>query len=330
MTARLASAEAEALALSHFGIEGSATELGGERTQNFRIRATNGSVFTLKVSDPHEDAAVVRLENAALIHLQRTAPEISVPRVVSALDGQDVTPLGTGDARYLRLLTYLAGSPLSTIGTQSSALRHAIGHAVAALDDALRSFEHPFSRQRDLIWDVKNIGRLTPFLSLIDAERRPLAEDMLRRFETAAGPFMDQLPAQAVHSDMNGQNILVDENDSERLAGFLDFGDIVHAPRMVDLAGAALLQLDGTPNDLDAAVDVARAYHQASPLGELEIGLLPEFMIARCVINVVVTEVLADRDPGNRAYIMKNNPVSWKRLERLSSLPQNPFRDILV
>lgn len=325
MTARLDTGEAEVLTRRHFGIDGDATELGGERTQNFRVR-TPGGAFTLKVSDPQESMECVLLENAALVHIERTAPAIPAPRVVPALDGAAAVALGPQDGRHLRLLTYLEGTPLTTVETPTRALRHAIGEAVAGLDAALARFDHPFSRRRDLIWDVKNIGRLRPFLPLIEAKRRPLAEDMLARFEALAGPHMARLPAQAVHSDMNGQNILVEGNGGERLAGFLDFGDLVHAPRLVDLAGAALLQVRGSADDMENVADIFDAYDRASPLEPLEIALLPEFMIARCVINVAVTEFLAERDPANRAYIMKNNPASWMRLERLS---RHPFGNIL-
>ena len=151
MTARLGSADAEALALRHFGIGGSATELGGERSQNFRIRIAGGPGFTLKVSDPQEDAGLVLLENAALFHIERHAPEIVAPRVVPALDGQDRVSLGPQDGRNLRLLSYLPGVPLATSGRPSSALRRNIGRAVADLDAALRSFDHPLARQRVLI-----------------------------------------------------------------------------------------------------------------------------------------------------------------------------------
>lgn len=323
MTARLDTIAAQDLTLHHFGVDGQATELGGERTQNFRIRTAAGTAFTLKVSDPEESIDGVLLESAALLHIENAAPEINAPRIVRTPGGETSVFLGEADGRYLRLLTYLEGTPLSLIEAPGSALRDAVGEAVAGLDIALAGFDHPYAGERDLIWDVRNISRLRQHLPLIDAERRPLAEAMLDRFEATAGPEFAKLPAQAVHSDMNGQNILV---DGDRLAGFLDFGDLVHAPRLVDLAGAALLQIRGSDTDLKEAADIVVAYNRTAPLTELEIELLPEFMIARCVINVLVTEFLADRDPANRSYIMKNNPASWKRLERLSSLPQNPFR----
>jgi len=325
MMERLTTIDAEALTRKHFGINGQATELGGERTQNFRIRVANGPTFTLKVSDPQESIDSVLLENAALLHIEQAAPEIPAPRVTSTINGETIVPIALDDGRYLRLLTYLEGTPLSSVALSSRALRQTIGRSVANLDNKLSTFDHAYAHERDLIWDVKNISRLRVHLRLIDADRRALAQLMLDRFETAALPKIAQLPTQAVHSDMNGQNILI---NGDQLAGFLDFGDLVHAPRLVDLAGAALLQIRSEEDDFENATDVVSAYHSVAPLSDLECMLLPEFMIARCVINVIVTEFLADSDPANRAYIMKNNPASWMRLKRVSALSQNPFSNI--
>ncbi|TBR25235.1 MAG: aminoglycoside phosphotransferase, partial [Reyranella sp.] len=321
MMPRLDGRDAEALTLHHFGISGSAIELGGERTQNFRIRTSGTTDFILKVSAPQEDIDVVMLESAALLHIERTAPAIVAPRVATALNGQESIYLGPHDGRHLRLLSYVQGTPLSMVETPSAELRRAIGRAVADLDAALRSFDHPFSHQRDLIWDIKNIGRVKTFFELIDPERRPLVEIMMRRFERLAAPHMTSLPAQTVHSDMNGQNILVAPGRNDRIVGFLDFGDLVHAPRLVDLAGVALLQIGQTGDDLQAIVDVVHAYDGATRLTPLEVRLLPELMIARCIINVAVTESLAACQPANRPYIMKNNPASWARLDWLHTLP---------
>lgn len=330
MVPRLDGSDAEALALRHFGISGSATELGGERTQNFRIRTSGTTDFILKVSAPQEDIDVVLLESAALLHIERTAPGIVAPRVATALNGQESVYLGPHDGRYLRLLSYVQGTPLSLVEASSAELRRAIGHAVANLDAALRTFDHPFSHQRDLIWDIKNIGRVKSFFQLIEPERRPLAAAMMERFERLAAPHMASLPAQAVHSDMNGQNILVVPGRNDRTVGFLDFGDLVHAPRLMDLAGVALLQIGQTDDDLQAIVDVVHAYDGATRLTPLEVRLLPELMIARCIINVAVTENLAARQPANRAYIMKNNPASWARLDWLHALPVDALPEAIT
>ncbi|MDR6433866.1 phosphotransferase [Brucella pseudogrignonensis] len=325
MMERLTTIDAETLTRKHFGVNGQATELGGERTQNFRIRVVDGATFTLKVSDPQESIDSVLLENAALLHIEQAAPEIPAPRVTSTINGETIVPIALDDGRYLRLLTYLEGTPLSSVASLSRELRQTIGRSVANLDNALSAFDHAYAHERDLVWDVKNISLLRAHLRLIDADRRPLAQAMLDRFETVALPRIAQLPTQAVHSDMNGQNILI---SGDQLAGFLDFGDLVYAPRLVDLAGAALLQIRGEEDDFQNAADVVSAYHSVAALSDLECTLLPEFMIARCVINVIVTEFLADSDPANRPYIMKNNPASWMRLKRLSALSQNPFSTI--
>lgn len=327
MTARLDQAEAEATAAHHFGVKGTAKELGGERTQNFQIADESGASFTLKISDPDEDIGLLSLENAALAHIDKRAAALAAPRVIAALDGERSARLQPGDPRHVRLFSYLAGTPLAHSAHRSPVQRRNLGVAVAALDVALQDFEHPLAAKRDLIWDVANIARVRAFLDLIDADRRPLAEAMLDRFENLAAPLIPSLPTQIVHSDINGQNILANAHKPDEIAGILDFGDLVQGPRVIDLAGAALLQMEAGQHDLTPVADVLSAYHGKARLTELEIDLLADVMIARCVINVTVTEELASKNPANRSYFMKNNPASWSRLERLASLSRSEVQD---
>lgn len=326
MTLNLSPERAQALSIRHFGIRGTASNLGGERTQNIRIRTDEGKSFTLKVSDPDEAIDCVELENAALIHIEAAAPQICAPRVVPALNGEATVLLEKDDTRHLRLLTYVEGTPFALVSKPTKALAHSIGKGVAALDAALSSFHHPFSIQRDLLWDIKKIGRTRSFITLINRDRRSLVEEMFERFEENVAPHWSDLPMQAVHSDMNAQNILI---NGENLAGFIDFGDLVYGPRLVDLAGATLLQIGLDGSDWDKASELVYAYDQHSELNESEMRILPDIMIARCLINLCVTEFLADRDPANRPYIMKNNETSWRRLTQLASLKQHPFLNLL-
>lgn len=326
VSTRLSTDEAQALSLRHFGIRGTVSNLGGERTQNIRIWTDEGKSFTLKVSDPDEAVECVELENAALRHIEAVAPQVCAPRVVPTLNGEDTVLLERDDNRYLRLLTYIEGTPFSLSKDPPKVLAQAIGKGLAQLDAALLSFHDPFSISRDLLWDIKKIERTKSFIPLVNRDRRSLVEEMFQRFEENVEQHWAHLPTQSVHSDMNGQNILI---DGENLAGFIDFGDLVYGPRLVDLAGATLLQVCRNSSDWEKASEVVRAYHQVSQLDEIEIKILPDVMIARCLINLCVTEFLAELDPGNRQYIMKNNDASWKRLTQLSFLKQHPFLNIL-
>jgi Ser/Thr protein kinase RdoA (MazF antagonist) len=331
VTFRLDCDQALRVARTFFGKDGQAIELSGERTQNFHIISTTGE-YLLKISSPAEDLALVDLETRALLHVARTDPTLPVPRVLASLDGDLSVPIG-GPPRVARLLQYLPGIPLSESRVRSTEQRFSLGRVLAKLDLALSSFDDPVAHHRDLIWDIKRASQVRPFLALIDPKRRGFLEELLDRFEQETLPCLEGLSQQVIHNDMNMQNILVDSIDNSRVAAILDFGDVIQGPRVIDLAALAAAQTPelGT-HPLSAASEIVAAYHAVAQLSGHEIDILFDLMIARYLVNVTVTEWLAQRDPSNRRYIMKNNKSSWHGLERLAPLPraeaQELFRDI--
>ncbi|GEO16717.1 phosphotransferase [Microvirga aerophila] len=332
MTFRLDCDQALLVARKFFGKDGQAIELSGERTQNFHIISTTGE-YLLKISSPAEDLALVDLETRVLQHVAQTDPALPVPRVLASLDGDLSVPIGGGPPRVARLLQYLPGIPLSESRVRSTQQRFCLGRTLAKLDLALSSFDDPLAHHRDLIWDIKRASQVRPFLTLIDPNRRGFLKELLDRFEQETLPRLEGLSQQIIHNDMNMQNVLVDTINNSRVAAILDFGDVIQGPRVIDLAVLAAAQ---TPelgaHPLSAASEIVAAYHAVAQLSGHEIDILFDLMIARYLVSVTVTEWLAQRDPSNRRYIMKNNKSSWHGLERLTPLPraeaQELFRDI--
>jgi len=149
---------------------------------------------------------------------------------------------------------------------------------------------------------------------ITERERRELAQGALDRFERDAKPRLAALPAQPIHNDFNIYNVLVDPADTDRIAGILDFGDMVRAPAIDDLAVAAAYQV-GTGDDplADIAPFVA-AYHGVRPLQPPEVEMLFNLIVARLVMVVAISGWRAERHPENAAYLLRNNPLSWARL----------------
>src|SRR6516164_6486635 len=97
-----------------YGLEARVARLTGERDENFKVTAADGSDYVLKVAHPAEDSGVTDLSTAALLHLESQDPALPCPRVVRARGGHNhirfIDDLGT--ERAARLLTYLPGRPL--------------------------------------------------------------------------------------------------------------------------------------------------------------------------------------------------------------------------
>lgn len=326
-------AEAEALARQHFGVVGAATPLTSERDANFRVRVASGESFVLKLANPAEEAAVTNLQTEALLHVARHDPELPVPRVVPNLEGthEKVVTDSEGRPTILRLLSYLEGLPLYE-APRSAAQRRSLGNNLARLTRALGDFTHA-ATHHDLQWDIKHTHRLWQFVPHIeDVHKRNLAERIVQGFDDLVAPVMASLRTQFVHNDLNPYNVLVEAEDPTRVAGIIDFGDIVFTPLVMDLAVAASyhLSLDSLEGDpLGEAIDLIAAYHAVLPLQAIELDLLYDLMGARLVASVCISAWRAARFPENREYILRNAPRAWAGLEIFAALPRSRAQEQL-
>ncbi|WP_162419670.1 phosphotransferase [Microvirga brassicacearum] len=303
-----------------FGLTAAVSELAGERDRNFHLRVGE-THYVLKVSNPAEDRQVIDFQTGALLHIASVDPGLPVPRVIPTRSGaaEWLLTCAGQEPRVIRVLSFLQGEPLYRVPT-SAMLRRNLGRDAARLDLALRGFFHP-AAGHELMWDLKHAIRVRDLLVHIqDREQRALAERFLDNFETNALPVLPRLRAQVIHNDLNPHNVLVSTSEHSRIAGIIDFGDMVHAPLVNNLAVAAAYQLASTGHPLEAMADLIAAYHSVLPLEPIELEILFDLIATRMVLTVAITGWRAARHPENEAYILRNNPQAWAGLERFDSL----------
>ncbi|TWC17531.1 MULTISPECIES: phosphotransferase [unclassified Pseudomonas] len=327
----LAPDEVGALVRCLYGIDGRVKSLVGERDQNCRIETDDGRRYVVKISNPSEPVSVVDFQIAALEHIARVAPELVVPRVVRTLGGQarDAVMLTDGGWTTVRMLTYLDGVQIRDT-VRTAAQRRAMGTLLARLNLALREFTHP-SATHDLLWNVCAAHRLAARLSdIVDTPRRALAESFMTRFTEYVLPHLASVRSQVIHNDYHLYNVLVAPEDHERMVGIIDFGDMLHAPLVGEVATAAAFHMSGTADPFEGAAQFVGAYHAALPLSELEQEIVADLMATRHLITVLISEWRAKRYPENRAYIMRHNPAAWEALSRMADLSRAEARDRLL
>ncbi|MBW3098028.1 phosphotransferase [Pseudohoeflea coraliihabitans] len=301
-------AEALQLAKDAFGLSGSLKRLTSERDANFLVHDAAGSACVLKVTNAAEDPAVTNLQTETLLHLQRTAPQLPVPRVHQAIDGSfELRRSFDGKTEStIRVLTYLAGEPLHRVDTTAHQRRN-VAAELARLDIALKDFHHP-AADHDLLWDTKNAARLRPFAAdIADPALRSLVERQLDVFDRHVAPVLADLRAQPIHNDLNPHNVLVHPNDHTRVTGIFDFGDMVHTPLVIDIAVAASYQIGSQDDPLTPVAEFVAAYHEVLPLAADEVALLFDLIAARLLTTVVITNWRSLRHPENREYILRNH-----------------------
>jgi len=321
---------------SCYGLDGDLTRLPGEADDNFLLapasQDSGGQRYVVKFAHLHADPAVVGVQVRVLRHVEATAPELPVPRVLApfepaAPDGQPwaVVPGGPLRGRVVHALSYLDGRLLRSVKTDSD-LRRAMGGTLAELGRALRGFDDPLVR-RPLLWDLAQLPQLRP----LAAERPPsprttLLQAQLARLIAQASPRLAALRTQLLHNDFSPDNTLISA-DGGRVSGIIDFGDVTVTALVNDVAIAvANLLGDDGDDDLPSAgllgpgLDLIAGYHAVTPLTAAELGLLPDLILGRVVARIIISEWRAERFPANRAYVLRNTPRAWEQLDRLLSI----------
>ena len=312
--------EATALLWQHYGLRGVASPLNSERDANFHIRGYDGREYVLKLSHPAEDRAVTDFQSRALLHALAQDPTLPIPQLLPRRDGQPyaLVEMADGSQRVLRLLSYLAGQPLHQTQRSAAQRRH-LGQTLGRLDNALRDYAHP-AAHHPLLWDIQHAQRLQPLLAETpDGPQKAVLADWLAQFMQQVQPQLGGLRRQVIHNDLNPHNVLVDAQDQISTAGLIDFGDMVEAPLINELAVACSYQLSTTANPLDSAGELIAGYHAVCPLLPGEIDLLYSLIMTRLCMTVTITGWRAARYPENRSYILRNNGLSWDGLQRLAA-----------
>ena len=281
-------AEAERVAEREFGVRGRAIDVGGERDANFLIRSEDGERL-LKVANAAEAEALLDFQGAALEHIAAQDPELPVPRVVRTLAGKLWTRCAGTDGRRarVRMMSYVPGQPVDRVPGDSRLFRDA-GAFAARLDRALRGFFHP-AADHPLAWDLKRAGQLAGLCEHVsDPRRREFAEWTFERFECRVAPELAGLRAQVIHNDISYHNLAVDPAQAWRIAGIFDFGDLVHAPLVQEIAVPVAEIPFERPDPLARGAEIVAGYHSITPWESGEIALIADFAATRLAVSMVL------------------------------------------
>ena len=114
---------------------------------------------------------------------------------------------------------------------------------------------------------------------------------------------MRSLPSQAIHGDCHAHNVLVDlDPQSHAISGILDFGDMVHAPRVLEPAVAMSELLAEERVSIEALSPLLAGYGRRVPLAARELEMLYDLIAARHSITLLVHGWRQRHDPqGARA-----------------------------
>ncbi|MEX0921832.1 MAG: phosphotransferase [Rhodovibrionaceae bacterium] len=320
--------EASAVTRSAFGFDSVATPLDGEQDRNFQLVDGEGRHFILKLSNA-SDRGMIELQNAALDHVAAADPDCIVPRVVRAENGQAFIRVehDDGSVCFARILTFVHGRAIGELSLGPVQFER-IGESIARLDLALSRFKHGAERAA-MIWDIRKAPDARPLLRYVkDSEDRDRATRILDAFEQRMEGLSAQR-AQFVHHDLNPSNVIALSATQAPSYGFIDFGDIEHAPLISELAIAAAYNVAVEGHPLSAIRAILTGYASVTPLVEEEIELIFTLISVRLVQSLAISHWRAQVTPKNSAYLLRYGNKASSDLARLATLSDEDARTYL-
>lgn len=317
--------QAEAIAAEHFGLEVTATALGSQQDANFLLRRSSGeAIGVLKIANPVFSRVELEAQDAAAAFIEsgegiRTAKNVDLPGTTPIARIHGETPL------YARILTFLPGGTLGGDGYLNPARVAAMGALSGRICRALANFEHP-GVDRVLQWDLRHAMRTIETLAshVTEPHRRDALESAARKaWRTVAGLSLD-LPAQVIHGDVTGDNVVCGAPDSHDLRGqpdgIIDFGDLMRSWTVAELAvtvSGVLLHEGGEPA---TAIPAIEAFHSIRPLSPAEVEALWPLVVLRAAV-VVVSGVHQTSIDADNAYATERMDHEWQMFKRATRFP---------
>ncbi len=305
-----------------YGLSGEWVPISGERDQNFRLSTEDGCKFVVKIAGPDEDPDIADFQVQALIFLEKGSPQIPVPRIIRARHGHRLCELvnGSGVKHILRVVTYLDGIPYGDGVFPDAEHLQNIGAFQAASVNALAGFKHRASRHF-MPWNLSNgVAVSEPLWAEAAADARQLATPLLHRLRHEVLPKLNAGPSQVIHNDAHPYNLLRADTISQDVTGLIDFGDMVHAPIINDLAVSAAAFHDPDKEDLDTVANLLIGFHRVHPLSDAEVSLLWDAMTLRVLITILLSDIKLNMDTDQDPAVVEERAGAYGILEIIRNL----------
>jgi Ser/Thr protein kinase RdoA (MazF antagonist) len=147
-----------------------------------------------------------------------------------------------------------------------------------------------------------------------DSARRSRVEQVLGHLTEKVLPVLLGFRAQVIHNDVSCQNTLV---DGDRATGVIDFGDLIHAPLVCDIAVPVSELIIDLDDPIEGAMQIVAGYHSVTPFTDDELGVVFDLVTSRLAMGIAISAWRAGDHPENIEYITAGMEENWTMLEWL-------------
>jgi len=286
----------------HFALTGKLKSLVSECDLCLRLTTNDNSQYIVRVSNAKEQLGLLDFQNLALSHLSEHDNSLPIPSVIESLSGNAIERLIVDEntQHFIRVITYLSGDVVDSIPAITHKCRENIGVVMGKVATALQNFNHPHATQNQHLWDLNTVLNLK---ADIDKLNNPTLEaqcyQVMEILENTTFPALKKTRWQVLHQDAHAGNVLVQNNDHEKVAGIIDFGDMTYGSVVSELVIAADNFRTGD-DPVANLVAASRGFDQSFELTEQEVDVAFDLMLARIAQTVIIAGA---RDEGEDGHI---------------------------
>jgi 4-aminobutyrate aminotransferase-like enzyme/Ser/Thr protein kinase RdoA (MazF antagonist) len=303
------------LVRQYYNLWGRVQPLPSERDQNFLLHIEDGRRFVFKIANGLEERTLLEAQNDAMRYVARNIS--FCPQVIPTIDGEDIKDIKTaeGEEHFIRLVSYLPGTPLGNVKHHSNELLYNIGQKMGQFTSALRGFEQP-ALHRDFYWDLANGQKIIAQNEQLikDNVLRESVQTLASIFEVHTAPLLSKLPLSIIHNDANEYNLIAGGGKKPRtrnqaIVGLIDFGDMVYSYTVGELAVAIAYTILGKPDPLGCAAQIVKGFHSVCPLAKNELAALFGLISMRLCMSVCIAVEQQSIQPENKYLGISQMPI---------------------
>ncbi|NXP79582.1 HYKK kinase, partial [Ramphastos sulfuratus] len=304
----------------HVGVSGNPGV--SEGTDEYVLKITN--------SEDSQKPDLIEVQTRAMMFLSAEGFPSATPYLTK--DGNIMSlecgGTGLGKKKYVvRLLTYLPGTPVAKIATNSQ-IFYEIGQLAAKLDKVLsEKFYHPSVKslhRGQFIWNLANVPLLEQYVYALGQNKyRAVVEQVIEQFKGRVIPKLSSFRPCINHGDLNDHNILVDSNAASlenlqyKVSGILDFSDMSYGYYVFEVAIAIMYMMIESSDPLGVGGHVLAGFESILPLTEEERAALFLLVCGRFSQSLVIAAHTVLLYPENKEYLTITAQTGWKHLMRM-------------
>lgn len=317
---------------SHYGADtASLREIGSYQDRNFAFRHPEYGDAIFKVFNSVCTQLMAEAQLHAMQHVaDAISAQVRIPQTIVSLNGAAVVTIVREQQEHTaRAVTYVEGTPLSSVAYLSAVARTELGKISALIASSLATFDHPGLYGADVLgrqWDLRYAPQVIPALlpAITDAARSARVRAAADAAIAVLDPLRTSLRTQCIHGDITDDNVLgsVDQAGRLRPHAVIDWGDVGISWAVAELAITAAsvlrrLSISGDPLDVLSTVT---AFHAVRALSEAEVQALWPLIVLRACVLVCSGEQQAALEPEN-ASATAALASEWRIFELATSLP---------